>query len=124
MKKINLLILKYFFSIITITVIIVLSLIKTDKITPSFLFGIENLDKVVHIIMYFSLTTILLLEIYSNKNIKKIERIQLFLFSSTVGISLEISQKLFTSTRSFAISDIIANSLGVLIAIIIYSKLI
>lgn len=110
----------YLYSIIIILIITNLSLIKTDSITPSNLFEIPNLDKVIHIIMYYSLTFSLLLENANNFREKKIESYFFFLFSVSFGILMELSQKILTNYRSYDILDILSNSTGALLALIIF----
>ena len=94
--------------------LIILYLIPVPDIDfPSFqLFGI---DKLVHFIMYFSLTILWCLasESFYKSNFKLLLSVIFF------GFVLEIFQHILPFGRYFDSSDLLANSLGVIFGIII-----
>ncbi|MDM8567509.1 VanZ family protein [Candidatus Halobeggiatoa sp. HSG11] len=86
--------------------IIILSLISSQPITPK----IEHIDKVEHLIAYFSLMA-WFAQIYHTSK----QRLYCILFFVLLGIGLEILQSL-TSTRQASWLDLIANITGILLA--------
>lgn len=81
--------------------------------------GVSNFDKLGHITFHFGITFLWFL-VYKFKvlNENKKALIKAFLFSFFYGITIEICQDQFTTTRSGDILDVIANSIGSLFAII------
>lgn len=96
-------------SIVTITLLYLsLATIKAPNI------NISNLDKVYHVIAYFILTTCWLFVL---KN-KIITAIACFFF----GIIIEILQTKFTAYRTGELLDVIANTTGIIIALLSYKQ--
>ena len=80
--------------------------------------GVSNLDKLVHIFFHFVLTSLWFLffkKHLSNSNSSKPFLIS-FLLSFVFGISIEILQELFTTTRHADLLDVLANLTGATIA--------
>ncbi|WP_439131738.1 VanZ family protein [Polaribacter sp.] len=100
---------------IAITIgILCLSLIKVSNV-PSM--EIKNVDKVYHGIAYFSLTITWLFTFYKKPQKKYIVVVLCIFF----GIIIEILQANLTAYRSGDLLDVLANSLGVLLALLIFN---
>lgn len=83
-------------------------------------FDIPYLDKVVHFMMYFIYTSLLLAE---NKTQKKSTIAIIVLYSVFFGALMEVLQyKLFTY-RSGDIFDMLFNTIGVMIALLLIKKI-
>ncbi|MEN8702626.1 MAG: VanZ family protein [Polaribacter sp.] len=115
LKRIKVLLLdKFIYIAITITIaIICLSLFKL----PSNNIGIKNIDKVYHSTAYFSLALAWLISFYKEKNTKIIIVFACIFF----GIIIEVIQSKFTNHRTGDSLDIIANSVGVLLALLFFN---
>lgn len=97
---------KYFYSLITILLILVLSLSKTESINNSFFIYFPHLDKLIHLLMYFGLTSILLIENENKQNL-------LITISSIILSGLiELIQQNLTTYRSGDWFDLLSNSIG------------
>ena len=113
---------QYFYSFITLLTVLILSLAKTENLNSNNLFNIPHLDKLIHLSMYFGLTTIILIE---NKKKHK-----LFITLSTVILSglIELIQQDLTNYRSGDWLDLLSNSIGSFTALLIitlyYNRLI
>jgi len=79
--------------------------------------GIGGADKYVHFIFHFGFT--LLWFMYVKSRSANPSLLKVGLASLCYGISLEIAQGLFTTTRSADIFDVIANATGAGIAILV-----
>lgn len=99
------------------TLVLILSVINIGVLPKT---DVPSADKIVHTIMYFSITGMLMLNqtSYFRNQITKVQLYFAFLFSVGFGILMEIIQY-FLPWRSGSIYDLIANTLGVVIAIII-----
>ena len=78
-------------------------------------FQLFEIDKVVHFVMYFSLT---MLWCFASKNFYR-SNFKLLLFAIFFGFVLEIFQHMLPFGRYFDLVDLLANSLGVIFGIII-----
>ncbi|WP_255513220.1 VanZ family protein [Lutibacter sp. Hel_I_33_5] len=106
-----------YFSIAITILIAVLSLVKIHQ--PSIKF--TYLDKIEHIIAYFVLAICWFCTIHlktKNNSLKK----TVFFLCISYGILLEVLQGTLTSYRTADWKDMIANSIGVLIALLIFNK--
>ncbi len=108
---------KYLPTILVCTLVLILSVINIGVLPKT---NVPSTDKIVHSIMYFSIAEILMLNqtSYLKKKITKSQLYFAFLFSVGFGTSMEIIQH-FLPWRSGSIYDFIANTLGVIIAIIV-----
>ncbi|CAM1341797.1 conserved membrane hypothetical protein [Tenacibaculum amylolyticum] len=98
---------------ISITIIIaILSLIKVGS-QPIY---IKYLDKIEHTTAYFVLTFFWLLAFFKKEKIRTI----IIVLSISYGILLEVLQGTITTYRTFDYVDMIANTLGVLIAFLVF----
>jgi len=98
--------------VITIT-IICLSLLKI----PNTGIKVNNIDKAYHSIAYFVLALTWLLSFYKKPKKKYIIVISCIIF----GIIIEVLQSTLTVYRTGDYKDVIANSLGVLLALLIFN---
>ena len=106
-------------------IITLASLISARRISEIITVDVFNLDKVIHLIIYLVLSVLLCWGIlkYSNSTKLNISNIvYVFLFSSGLGILMEILQYQITSTRHFDMYDIIANIIGAFIGCVIFVK--
>ena len=108
---------KYFPTILVCTLVLILSVINTGVLPKT---DVPSADKIVHTIMYFVITLILILNqtSYLRERITKRKLYFAFLFSVGFGTLMEIIQH-FLPWRSGSVYDFIANTLGVLLAIVI-----
>jgi VanZ family protein len=111
---------KNIFSILVALIITYLSLANAhtfDKVS-SFI-DIPDIDKAVHFCMYFGLMSVIILEnrnnIKSNGHLFLLGLIPLFF-----GILMEILQATLTVTRSGSFFDALANSVGILVSILLW----
>lgn len=101
--------LKYKKTIIYIILIFIACLIPSSpEHKPKIL--IPNFDKIVHFTMFFGLSVV-----YSIENIRKKKLFNILIISILTALSTEISQKLFTTTRTFDVLDIAADLTGAII---------
>lgn len=106
---------KFLFFAISWTVLItVLSLISTTKI-PSIPFPVK--DKIVHFVFYFVLT---LSWFMSFKYLDFYKKIKIVCFAIVYGIIIEVLQGVFTVNREADVFDALANSLGAILAYLIF----
>lgn len=115
LKRIQVLFQNNIFLIATVITIgiLCLSLIKM----PSTGISISNIDKIYHSFAYFTLTMAWLFTYYKKPNKKYIIVVSCILF----GIIIEVLQYSLTIYRTGDYLDVIANSLGVLFALIIFN---
>ena len=90
-----------------------LSLIKFPSVQPK----INNVDKVEHAIGYFILTFSWLLSFYKKTNLKTVIALSCVFY----GIIIEVLQSKLTSYRTGDYLDVIANSVGVLLALLLFN---
>jgi VanZ family protein len=82
----------------------------------------KHFDKVVHLLMYFSLTFTFAIENYISNNYK-INKTQFFVIimtSAIIGVGLELAQSFFTTYRTGDFFDEMANLSGVLLAVLVF----
>lgn len=81
----------------------------------------EHLDKIVHFIFYFTLTTTIYSSLYKYSELIKNKKIFLSLsISIFYGLLLEYLQYLLTTTRSAELFDFIFNTLGAITGVVIF----
>jgi len=92
-------------------------LVKSSEL-PSIPLGF---DKLGHIIFHFGITLSWFFYFNSRKSNKGFKNalINAVLFSLIYGILIEISQAMFTTTRSADIKDVMANTTGALLVVIL-----
>ena len=115
LKRIKVLLLDKFiyFAIIITIAIICLSLLKLPNTNNSY----SNIDKIYHLVAYFFLAISWLISFY------KQEKSKLFVVFSCIffGIIIEYIQSNFTSYRTGDMLDIIANTIGVILALLSFN---
>ena len=98
--------------------LVALSLANLNNL-PGFEF--KNIDKIYHAVAYFGLTGLWQLWNFANDRSKKFRTAPLFLVCSCAiafGIFIEVLQGTLTAYRTWDLSDMLANIVGVLIAAI------
>lgn len=82
---------------------------------------IPHLDKLAHFTFYFVFAILFFLTLkYECKYVKKLVYIYTFSFIAAflLGISMEVLQKIITSTRSGEFLDILFNTFGTVVALL------
>lgn len=96
-----------------------LSLTSSDTFDKVPLFNIPYLDKIVHFLMYFGLMSVIIFE-----NRKTLETAGILFLTALIplfyGILMEILQAIFTATRTGSFYDIIFNSAGILVSLLLW----
>ncbi len=106
---------RYLSTILVCALVLILSVINTGVLPKT---DVPSADKIVHSIMYFGITGILMLNqtSYLREEISRKQMWFAFCFSIGYGTLMEIIQH-FLPWRSGSIYDFIANTLGVMLAI-------
>lgn len=110
---------KNILSIVVAIVIMYLSLanFRTFDKVPEV--RIPEFDKIVHFLMYFGLTSVIIFE--NRKSLNSTNRILLTgLIPLGYGILMEFIQALFTATRTGSFFDALADLAGIILALIIW----
>ncbi|WP_397445447.1 VanZ family protein [Polaribacter sp. R77954] len=102
------------FAIGVTVAILCLSLIKVSNV-PSM--DVKNIDKAYHSIAYFTLAITWLFSFYK----KPQKKYTIVLLCISFGIIIEVLQSNLTAYRSGDLLDVLANSLGVLLALWIFN---
>ena len=89
------------------------SLVKTPKMGVDF----TNIDKLYHLLAYFILTTCWLFTFHKKSLLKYVIGIACVIY----GILIEILQETITSYRTGDYKDVLSNTIGIILAIIVYS---
>ena len=110
---------KNIFSVLVALFIMYLSLAPGSSFKKVPLINIPHIDKIVHLIMYFTLMSVILFE--NKKRIKGTRMLILIgLIPVCYGILMEILQFLLTNTRTASFYDFIFNCLGVFCSAVIW----
>ena len=105
--------------IFLIAIIITLSLILLSLVKiPAHNLGVSHLDKWQHCFAYFVLSISWLLVFY-----KKKKKLLVIICCILLGVIIEILQNRLTSYRTGDYYDVIANSFGVLLGLLVFNKL-
>jgi len=111
---------RYKFSLGLSLVILFLSLKNADSLNKVQFLNIPHFDKMAHTGMYFALMSVIVLEsLRSAINLSRILLLSIFPF--LYGILLEILQSTITTTRNGSLFDVIFNTLGILISILLWT---
>ncbi len=103
----------------------ILLLLPGDDLPSTGFFGIENFDKIVHLGMFALLTFLFslpFLKLYSTKSGLKKASISIALLIIIYGILIEYAQKYWASDRAFDLIDIIFDSIGSIIGLLIINS--
>lgn len=114
---------QYKFTIVVGIIVTIVSLLNSSKFPSPGAFGFKHMDKVVHVIMYMSLSYVLYLE----RNLEKYQSIRthkipnwLFLVVLiAMGGVIEIIQPM-VSNRSCDLYDFLSNGLGAIFGYLLY----
>lgn len=107
--------------VLWIVFITVISLATFSKISQ---IKIQNGDKYVHFTLYFVLTFLLYHSRLLSLNLSKKIKLMICLgISCAYGIIIEVVQGFFTVNRQFEWIDILANSMGSLLAVLFLYKI-
>ena len=114
---------KYYKSLIVVTVILILSFLSGDSVDKLPTIKIPHLDKVVHFFMYFGLSIILVFDLMQNsrKNIKIIFTFVIIFVIFLAGFT-EIVQGSFIERRSADIFDFFADIIGSIVVLLIFKN--
>lgn len=105
-----------FYLILTLVWIVIITFLCLVSFSETSFNTFQNTDKLVHFFFYFTLT---LLMIKSVKNIKKNNYWSIILITISYGIVIEVLQGVFTETRKADFYDVLANSTGVIVAVLL-----
>lgn len=107
---------RYKYSLLLSLLILYLSLKNADELNKVQFLNIPHFDKIAHLIMYFSLMSVIIFE--SGKvALKNHSLILMALLLFLYGIMLEILQSTITTTRNGSPSDVLFNTLGIVLSI-------
>jgi VanZ family protein len=96
-----------------------LSLASSDTFDKVPLYNIPFLDKIVHFGMYLGLMSAIIFE--NRKTLRNPTSLFLLaIIPFSYGILMEILQEILTSTRSGSFYDIVFNTFGILVSLIIW----
>jgi len=106
--------------VITIS-IVYLSLVKVSGLKP--IVSIKHLDKYEHALAYFGLMLSWLF-VFEKFNKKRIFRFLIVLAVFLFGMLMELLQQMLTTSRQADVYDVFANTSGIIIAYLVYEKLV
>jgi VanZ family protein len=113
---------KNIFTILVALIIMYLSLANSDTFDKIPLVDVPDFDKVVHLVMYFGLMSVIILE--NRKTIKSTVRLFLVgVIPFLYGVLMEILQATLTVTRSGSFYDALADAAGVLLSILLWLRI-
>mgnify|MGYP001235131233 CR=1 FL=1 len=125
MLKIKYFFIQYYKTLIVSLFIFLASMIPGNEVNKVNWLSIPNIDKIIHLVMYFLLAMIMVYDVSHAKENLSSKRI--FLISTLLpifyGALLEILQLTLTNSRSGDFFDFVFNSIGVILAIILWSSL-
>ena len=108
--------LKYHKTIGIILIVTLLSLLDTSGIEPKRMHSIPNFDKIVHFLMYFTMTFFLIFDYYLHHKHKISKKVYLLIIPLSWGGAMELAQLWFTNYRGAEWMDMLANTIGVILA--------
>jgi VanZ family protein len=113
----------YYKSIIVFLLIFFASTIPANEVEKVSWLSIPDLDKLIHLGMYFLLTFVMIYDVKKVKPDQSFKKIILItgVIAISIGGSLEMLQIFLTSTRSGEFLDFIFNTIGSVCAIILWS---
>ena len=116
-----------FFSFYKKTIVIIMlislaSLMSFENIDPNEIPKIPHLDKVVHFMMYLTLTFTFMWENFSRHQYHVIMSrfILIVVVVTAIGITMELLQAGITVSRSGNVADAVANSIGLTVGMILF----
>ncbi len=110
---------KYYKSIIITILTVTVCLIPGNELDEFKFLKIPHLDKIIHFFIHLFLTSVIIFDYNSHKiSRKKLNRLTLF-YSITLGIIMEFVQELLISGRGAEVLDVLANTSGGIIGVIL-----
>ncbi len=114
-------IIKYWKPIIIALIICYGSLTSSSNLNKVNLLTFENIDKLMHFLMYAALSLLFFIALRKNSQFKRIERIIITLtLVISYGLMMEVFQFYFTNDRSAEVTDAVANIFGSFFGIFIF----
>lgn len=114
---------KHWKSLVWAVIVFIACSVPGNQVPDVSLINIPHFDKIVHFILFFVLTILLVSE-FNKLNLEKKTLSIAYLWSSFIsigyGVAIEALQHFVFASRSASFGDVFANSLGVLFAILIY----
>ncbi len=112
-------------SVVWAIVILILCGMPGDDLNKVKFIDIPHLDKIVHGFLYFVFTLLLISENNTQKTYFEVTMSSIIIAAAialSYGILIEILQKFLFISRGAEILDMVANTIGFLIAVILYRK--
>ncbi|HUX96011.1 MAG TPA: VanZ family protein [Bacteroidales bacterium] len=110
---------RYKYTILLSLVILYLSLKNADELNKVQFLNIPHFDKFAHFCMYFALMIVAIFE--SRKSlIGNRPLLLLAIYPFLYGVLMEILQEILTTTRNASIYDVIFNTLGIFISVLVW----
>jgi VanZ family protein len=116
----------FYLAIAAFLVSFILLVLPGNEFPKAKLFNIHGLDKVIHTIMFFTLTWLFCRPLKnSNNSLAKKRRwfLQIAILAILYGILIEFVQKYFVPFRSFELADIAVDALGAMIGYFVSRKM-
>lgn len=114
--------LSYYRSLIIFLLILIASTIPASEVQKVSFLNLPNLDKLVHLGMYFSFSFVLIYDTFKSRT--NLSTFKIYLISAITGLIygglLEIAQTTLTKSRSGDFFDFLFNSIGILMAILLW----
>lgn len=82
-------------------------------------FSFANADKLVHFTFYFMFVILWYRYLFLAGKIQKGNKIALVVIAVILGVLVELAQKYFTTTRQADVWDVVANSTGVFVGLLV-----
>lgn len=117
---------RYWKSVLWVAFVFIVCIMPAGGATRSLLFRIPHIDKVIHLSLFFVLGIVLHSDfnVYSGGVIpQKLTAVGIIIFIVLFGLSLELIQHFFISTRSGQVLDLLANYMGYGLSIIASPKM-
>lgn len=112
-------------SIIWTIVIVILSVLPGGSVKPVSFLDFWNVDKLGHLGVYMIHSYLILVGFWHihDKSLKPNNITKAFLLSIALGVSLEVTQHFLTQDRQFDLLDMLANSIGTLLGLMVFKLL-
>jgi len=115
---------QYWKTIVWLTIVFFLSTMTVPDVSSVPLVNIPHFDKIIHFSMYFILATLWMLDDFKKtKAFRMFNLIIIMIFSISYGLLMEVVQQIIVQDRTGDILDVLANTIGVIIAILIFRNI-
>lgn len=107
-------------SFITLAYMTLITIISLSNFDSASKFQFPHMDKLIHCLIYF----IFYLLVFNTTKVYKLKKslIISIIFSIGFGILIEVCQPIFTLNRQFEVLDILANTVGVFLMVILINS--